>query len=209
MTLPAAVEQLCTRYLAQVKQDPQHDLSSLERLDIYKALEPAQIGYQSANVRDKALNWLAIFTVKYALTRWELVKHLDEWETKYIAEVKDILRDAQALLRGTLDFNEAQGKLWSDYWYFTHFFVKHDLACLNDAAVYTLATIINGQHEDDAVENAEKAYTVIDENEPGAVERDEIIIPLEFDLQKRLEFWEWWLSEAIPQAWKVANKTFK
>ena len=23
------------------------------------------------------------------------------------------------------------------------------------------------------------------------------------DLQKRLEFWEWWLSEAIPQAWEM------
>ncbi|HEX2913278.1 MAG TPA: hypothetical protein VH186_20920 [Chloroflexia bacterium] len=27
---------------------------------------------------------------------------------------------------------------------------------------------------------------------------------VEVDLRKRLEFWEWWLSEAIPQAWEVA-----
>jgi hypothetical protein len=31
--------------------------------------------------------------------------------------------------------------------------------------------------------------------------------PLEFDSIKRLEFWEWWLTEAIPQAWELAEKS--
>ena len=30
-----------------------------------------------------------------------------------------------------------------------------------------------------------------------------------FDSQKRLEFWEWWLTETIPQAWKIAQETYK
>lgn len=29
-----------------------------------------------------------------------------------------------------------------------------------------------------------------------------------FDPTKRLEFWQWWLTEAIPQAWEMANQTF-
>jgi hypothetical protein len=28
-----------------------------------------------------------------------------------------------------------------------------------------------------------------------------------FDPQKRLEFWEWWLTEAIPQAWELAQQS--
>ena len=30
-----------------------------------------------------------------------------------------------------------------------------------------------------------------------------------FDSQKRLEFWKWWLTEAIPQAWELAQETYK
>lgn len=29
------------------------------------------------------------------------------------------------------------------------------------------------------------------------------------DPQKRLEFWEWWLTEAIPQAWDLAQSSYK
>ncbi len=29
-----------------------------------------------------------------------------------------------------------------------------------------------------------------------------------FDPIKRLEFWEWWLTEAIPQAWEMAEQTY-
>jgi hypothetical protein len=32
------------------------------------------------------------------------------------------------------------------------------------------------------------------------------VIPLEYNLQKRLEFWEWWLTEAIPKAWELAGQ---
>ncbi len=27
-----------------------------------------------------------------------------------------------------------------------------------------------------------------------------------FDFEKRLEFWEWWLTEAVPAAWKMAEE---
>ena len=29
------------------------------------------------------------------------------------------------------------------------------------------------------------------------------------DPQKRLEFWEWWLTEAIPQAWELAQSSYQ
>jgi len=80
--------------------------------------------------------------------------------------------------------------------------------------------------------NALEAYNSIDRNSPGEYqvkESDVIIkdflafriienpppgyqfsnepIPIEYDVQKRLEFWEWWLTEAIPQAWELAQQS--
>ncbi len=43
------------------------------------------------------------------------------------------------------------------------------------------------------------------------IERDkrlENFKPITFSPQKELEFWEWWLTEAIPQAWEFAEKEF-
>jgi len=51
-----------------------------------------------------------------------------------------------------------------------------------------------------------RAYSAIDNNPPGAWFREKIGTPIEFDSQKRLEFWEWWLTEAIPQAWDLAHE---
>jgi len=65
----------------------------------------------------------------------------------------------------------------------------------------------------DFVTEAMKAYSIIDTNKPGhwlyskgAISK---LSGIEVDLQKRLEFWEWWLTEAIPQAWELAQETYK
>lgn len=75
---------------------------------------------------------------------------------------------------------------------------------------------------------AQKAYCVIDKNPPGRIAdyygwnvnsedypenngywyRYGELIPLEFDLQKRLEFWHWWLTEAIPQSFELAATSY-
>lgn len=75
----------------------------------------------------------------------------------------------------------------------------------------------------------QKAYCVTDKNPPGLVAEyygylvdtkdypenngynyiHGKLIPLEFDLEKRREFWFWWLSEAIPQAFELAEDSLK
>jgi len=63
----------------------------------------------------------------------------------------------------------------------------------------------------DFASSAARAYCVEDSSEPGewydylATKTPKI----KFDPNKRLEFWEWWLNEAIPQAWELANNTLK
>ncbi len=172
------------------------------------------------NQGDHAIGWLAILTVKQVLQEWEL-KNLTEWESQYISTIQEILQVAQAVLTKKIEFIQAHDNLINDFWYFTHFFVNYEISCLKNAAILALETIIymknlNGFPLDDQVEElsdfvgeALKAYTATDENPPGAVDMEEIIIPIEFDARKRLEFWEWWLTEAIPEAWKLAAQSSK
>lgn len=58
-------------------------------------------------------------------------------------------------------------------------------------------------YDKDFVTAAVKAYTAIDRNPLGEYK----LWPDEFDAKKRLEFWEWWLTEAIPQAWELAKQS--
>jgi len=42
--------------------------------------------------------------------------------------------------------------------------------------------------------------------EESPISKDPAIL---FEPKKRLEFWEWWLTEAIPQAWELANQSYQ
>lgn len=91
---------------------------------------------------------------------------------------------------------------------------------------------VEGEGSDFFVTNALEAYTAIDRNPPGTLrgtvsdflienvlkvqklenlpkeyQFSDRILDIEYDLQKRLEFWEWWLTEAIPQAWELAQQS--
>jgi hypothetical protein len=62
----------------------------------------------------------------------------------------------------------------------------------------------------DFAQMASKAYSAIDENEEVGgkirLERLNRYKPIKYDLEKQAEFWLWWLTEAIPQAWKLAHR---
>ncbi len=90
---------------------------------------------------------------------------------------------------------------------------------------------VEGEGGDFFVTNALEAYTAIDLNTPGTLmgtvsdffaqnlnrvqglenlpkehQTSDDILKIEYSLQKRLEFWEWWLTEAIPEAWELAQQ---
>jgi len=63
--------------------------------------------------------------------------------------------------------------------------------------------------DNDAAQSAVVAYSIVDDSEPGdwrthfrKTRNKEWI----FDFEKRLEFWEWWLTEAVPAAWRMAEE---
>jgi len=174
--------------------------------------------FLSFTIADFTLAWLAYLTAKYVLPNWERV-----WQQvpfRNINTPQEILYMAESVLQHTLsfdyvsnqlsDFNTAQTiSLWTTY----------EIGRTFDAAYYALELIIHGarnlgeSYPDDDIEintrdfasEAVKAYTTIDPNNPG--EWKFSYNTVKFDLQKRLEFWEWWLTEAIPQAWELAQET--
>ena len=57
--------------------------------------------------------------------------------------------------------------------------------------------------EADFALSAMQAYTIVDENKPGRwLHLNHKALALQVDTQKRLEFWQWWLLEALPHAWQ-------
>ncbi|MBN9390196.1 MAG: hypothetical protein J0I20_19370 [Chloroflexi bacterium] len=229
MKLLLETQQLCEQYLKKVRQDPEHQLSFIEKDAIYISFQPASFdfpernkkdnsqtfdqnlenNFQKMNLGDHTLSWLGILTVSNVLSRWETtVKRKGKWQKQYIKEIKYLLQDTGDLLLGKLVFQEAKERLSELYWYFSHNLVKADLGYMNDAAIYMFSVAIYGGNKYEVADDAVTAYTIIDRNKPGATELLAPPLPFEYDLNKRLEFWEWWLTEAIPQAWELANRTY-
>ncbi len=127
-----------------------------------------------------------------------------------------ILEVAESLLQNKMSFEEAYLRV-SSFSTGRNTYTKtfYDVHCSFEAAYLALELIIHGTGKRDAepndpfgvgndyfIECAVKAYTSIDKNPIGTWYDG---IPIEYNLQKRLEFWEWWLTQAIPQAWELAD----
>lgn len=46
---------------------------------------------------------------------------------------------------------------------------------------------------------------IIKDDQPFVTSQNEVIIPVKFDREKKKEFWNWWLTEAVPQAWQLVE----
>lgn len=175
-------------------------------------------------VADYALGWLAILTARHVLPVWE-----QSWDSEDSADgilaPEEILMVAERVLRNTYDIEEAYGKLCNDFNVPVELSTTFEGSCAYRAAFFALEMILISDAnyfpniyvaDDMALDTtsdfaltAMQAYSSTDRNEPGewsiSLEPNSSTLPIEFDKQKRLEFWEWWLTEAIPQAWEIAT----
>jgi len=171
---------------------------------------------------DKTLGWLGILTSKKVLFLWESIWQQITFDPDAVTRPEEMLELAEKLLLGktTIDDNlfelygEFNTALNIEYW------VSYDVANTFNASYFTLEMIIYGpnnlttnnsddiyDYDRDFASRAVAAYTVINSVVPS---EDLTLNPalLKFDPQKRLEFWEWWLTEAIPQAWELAQSSY-
>jgi hypothetical protein len=208
--------------------------TSYREMNYSKLTEQIGSGILSLSVADLALAHLAILSVQKVLPIWEkewVRIYKEDPETTNITVI--LLETAKAVLARTMNPNEAfilasnsHATVGSLEWD-----LSYNAYCASASSEEALAMVliglwqINSQIQgkrfininDDETNTsfdfaawAAKAWSAIDENPPGGwavLVGYKGLVNIKFDKQKRLEFWEWWLTEAIPQAWDLAQHT--
>lgn len=215
MKLPKQTQKLIDHYLEEVRLDPQHNIKASDRFKLYESFGPTFV--------DQVLGWLAVITVKKVLYVWERVKEQVDADPNLLTTPQEIIETCEKLLSNSINIDSVRDN-YSDY--NTGLGIQHivtfDVANSYKAAYGALELIMfgsrivnpsfksnNGEVYDsnaDFAERAIAAYASIDPNPPGDF-WDAGISSLSFDLLRRLEFWQWWLTEAIPQAWELASQS--
>lgn len=167
--------------------------------------------------------YLAIRTAQYVLPIWrdDMQRALALDDTFPIDLPEQMLDTALGVLQGTRNIIEAERLLNGEYHHAFGALVNapHPTYCAANAAYDALRMILGlppfgrvlrGDETDvtidvsqgDVVTSALAAYTAIDKNNSPQINRHITpFIPIEFDRQKRLTFWEWWLTDAVPSVW--------
>ncbi len=244
--LPPKVQNLCKRFLEDVRQNPEHHLSAANRFTLYcsfgkfRFLEflpsftaSSTLAITTANhlsrftVADFTICWLAGLTAKKVLPIWNRIWQQVDFEPDTVTSPEEILSVAEAILTNEIDieyirniehdkYNLGANVTWE---------TSYDVACVYSSTYSTLQLILYGfdgqmdirglyrtTEEDIVVRNndfvslALQAYTSSDKNKPGDWILEAPPQLIEFDVQKRQEFWDWWLTEVIPQAWELAQE---
>jgi hypothetical protein len=171
-------------------------------------------------IGDLVVDWLAIVSARKVLPIWERI--WSQVETYNDANPKEIIQTAESILNKSANISEVYVKLSDDFNIPVEVFATFDVALAFRAAYNALELIladpkfINLEIEDkineigkDFAFIAMRAYAY-NKNTRDEIEnksKGEAITIANFDLKKRLEFWEWWLTEAIPQAWELAERS--
>ncbi len=183
---------------------------------------------------DKMLGLLAILTANKVLPIWlgnEAVQYIVSDED-YSNNPVEMIKTAEDVICKRMKFAQAQSELSSKFYDGLgglEYTVNEKIYCVASTAYSTLEVSLYGisglrvsdnkgsdfldenisYNQRDFAAFAARAYTSTDNNPPGVWRSrkryPERYNPLVFDPIKRLEFWEWWLTEAISEAWKLAQ----
>ena len=219
------IEILTRKTLEKLKDDLLHQLTPYERFTIYKSfgsfnrmalkewnpqiLLPETFVFSFADI---VLSWLSILTAREVLPIWiqdqpernapERIIGLAERFLLYKDKRAEVI-EAASLFSGWLsnaDIDVGENV----YQAACAAFGAYELV-VSPAILLTHHDKPNVMDEDlrgngqDFARAAAKAFEFSDNSEDWTIE---------YDLDKRLQFWQWWLTEAIPQAWELAEQSF-
>jgi hypothetical protein len=210
-----ALDPLIQQALAAVRADEQHHLGPSLRRRIYTVLEPIAETPSPVTPRRGRLGVLA---ARRALPVWEFITPLDDdlhWEHNIDRLPHKFLTLAENLLVGTGDIQAAR-TIAGDEWYFTGNIRgmllegrKYQTPHFHNAsyALYAALLALNETLGTDALRSLSDEVdwheNDVDDYEldaAGAAMRAVSGVDMP-DPQKRLEYWEWWLTEAVPSAY--------
>jgi len=203
-------------------------------LSSIKEVRKGEDVFLKLSLADKTLGFLSILTARKVLPIWldnEAAQFIDNDE-EYSNDPVEMLKIAENVINNTLKPSRAYVDLCSRFYnglLSLEYTVNEKIYCVALAAYSSLEVTLCGieglrfsshkkvNYTDEEVTYgqrdfaafATRAYISIDTGEAGnwrfKNRNSEKYVPLVFDPQKRLEFWEWWLTQAIPQAWELAE----
>lgn len=228
-SLSEEIQRLVTTALAEVNADPQHGLSPLRRRQIYDALKTA-----TDPIGQRACGWLAVITAQRVLPLFQQEFPEDTLPQELLNTAIGILQGA--VEDATANDLQDQGYHASgNAWGYDEAEISWNADLAGCAAYHALKEargqeplgnldqffklgVVNwpsgkslseyhqpigaDQFTDEElcqIENSDTAAAaaVASACEPGG---------LPCDPSKFQEFWTWWLTEAIPEAWKTAQQ---
>jgi len=214
--LPRTLQRLVNDALLKVRAGPNHDLNSGHLYEIGKAVGwlagVAHLGEASHRRRITLL----ILTARHVLPFWEQVHREDKTPHQ-------LLEGLEQIKAGTLDPEGLRPALdqFDEMLAQEHMATQYEWHARNpNPGMYLMEAAHRASTVGAAISNGVTAIVDIDEEleEPGAANSSATTCVLMAsdayaggmaknrlsDSAKRLAFWEWWLTEAVPAAWASA-----
>jgi hypothetical protein len=220
--MPPELKALIDSLLQQVDEDGAHNLALTERYKLYRLIDSLDNPEPIRVVR----GWLGVLAARRVLPIWQAkASYWEGMEEQFEIDIKIlpdlILEVNENVLKNKINIEQARKKL-----NFYHPIVSSvgeevveyneegpkEVMCVVDAAYDALWQTV-GRH---AFQNLKRLEHLNDDELPTekldaagsamlAYAGGNIIGPA--DIQKRYEFWNWWLTEAISQAWELARNS--
>jgi hypothetical protein len=204
MSLPSEINSIIEEYLEILRNDADYLLNPHYRVQIYKKFQNP-----STLAGTQFLQWLQILTAEHVLpiARWFLPDYLNPAE---------LLRVARGLLLKTISETEARNKLEEIENYLSKINLEcapptitraYDVFNASLAAlswcieIPTLPNFVENDNEEDWMDPDADAANWACAAYAGPIWATDDF----YDPSSGLEFWEWWITEAIPQAWEMAT----
>jgi hypothetical protein len=201
MKLPLQTQYLIGQSLELIRNDPEHKLGPLQRIPIYESFYTEENNYGNT-----AFLRLQLITAYHVLPIWKEAQAENPL-------TEDLLKMAKQVLLQEVDkeaFKDKFQEIWVDLdWAEAESTYPHAVFAVVAAVFETLRIMLEGfdswkewelsenDIEDDlAVWGNDSATWASNACAGWIMDTDAA------HSQKRLEFWEWWLAEAIPQAWE-------
>jgi len=202
MTLPHELQQAIDQARQAMLNNHEHALSPARRRSIYSALS-SDTRHGGSSVR----SWLAILTARRVTAIWERARPNDQMPAILLEMAEKVWRQTEDPQRAEDNARQAWEKFES---------LGRELIgppfLAGHAAVQALLEVVGR----DPFEKVTITELSSDRDlDPwcsdtalwaAAASSGKVGDP-QSDLVKRRDFWEWWLTEAIPLSWQVASKT--
>jgi hypothetical protein len=185
--------------LIAVHQHSQHDLDLGYRQAIWAALGPQADETKQVDIGKKRRLFLAIFSAKYVLPLWEKIRPNDKTPHRLLAKAE------QSLLEKVVSLHD-------DYMagmYIMEGLEYEPAIMVGYSAVKTLSVAMWDERFDPTNIDYNLTNADLDSDYTdvallaSCAYADGSIWEEGSSKEKRLEFWKWWLTKAVPAAWSA------